>query len=287
MFGLFISYCHQDTRYKNKLLTHLQSLELTHNIDVWYDGKILPGDTIDAEVLKHLNTSDIVLLLVSPYFLASYYCFNVELKKALERHNAGKCIVLPVILSECIIDEKASFSRLMRVPEDGKPIQKFKPQNDGYVNAVLKIKKLIDTKFSNTRKASVKEPSSPLSIMLYQNGQEKPYLLDDPTLDAIKKIKNRINDFQKISMEKLIDFILLYKQEFPKAKKNANLQFFRYQKFKSFLLDLSATAREWLFKDVGVRVHFRVLNKSNDHYVGFVVVDGKAKSSVKINFAKK
>lgn len=284
---IFISYSHEDTKYKKELLTHLKSLELTHNIDIWHDGKILPGNTIDSEVLIQLGQSDIVLLLVSSNFLSSYYCIEIELNKALERHNQGKSIVVPVILSECIIDEAVPFSNLMRVPDDGKPIQKFKPQNNGYVNAVAKIKQLIDSKFTNTRKSSVKEPSSPLSIMLYQNGKEAPYVLDDPTWDAIKKIKDRIFDFQKISIEKLIDFVLLYKQEFPKAKRDSNLACFRHTKFKSFLLDISVTTREWLFKDVGARVHFRILNKSKDQYVGFVVVDGKAKSNVKINFANR
>lgn len=186
-------------------------MELTHNIDVWHDGKILPGDTIDAEVLIQLGISDVVLLLVSPNFLSSFYCIEVELNKAIQRHQDGTCIVIPVILSESIIDDSISFSKLMRVPEDGKPIQKFKPQNNGYVNAVAKIKQLIDTKFIDTRKPSVKEPASPLSIMLYQNGKEQPYVIDDITWDVIQKIKDRISDFQKITTEKLIDFILEYK----------------------------------------------------------------------------
>nr|DAX97668.1 MAG TPA: TIR domain [Caudoviricetes sp.] len=284
---IFISYSHKDVKYKKDLLTHLKSLELTHNIEVWHDGKILAGDTIDSEVLIQLGKSDVVLLLISPNFLSSYYCIEIELKKALDRQEEGNSIVIPVILSECIIDESMPFSRLMRVPEDGKPIQKFKPQNDGYVDAVRRIKQMIDSKFTNTRKSSVKEPASPLSIMLYQNGEQLPYVIDDLTWKSIQKIRDRISDFQRITTEKLIDFILLYKQEFSKAKKNSNLQQYRHDKFKSFLLDISITTREWVFKDVGARVHFRVLNKTKDHYVGFVVVDGKAKSNVKINFANK
>ena len=284
---IFISYSHADMKYKKDLLTHLKSLELTHNIDVWHDGKILAGDNIDSEVLIQLSISDIVLLLVSPNFINSFYCIDVELRKAINRHNEGKCIVIPVILSETIIDDSVCFSKLMRVPEDGKPIQKFKPQNNGYVNAVAKIKQMIDSKFVDTRKPDVQEPASPITIKLYQNGKELPYVIDNKTWDVIQTLKDRISVFQKIVTEKLIDFILEYKQNFSKAKKSANLSKYRYDKFKSFLLDVSATTREWLFKDIGVRVHFRVLNKNKDHYVGFVVVDGKAKSTVNVNFANK
>ncbi len=284
---IFISYSHKDSKYKSELLSHLKSIELTHNIDVWHDGKILAGDTIDSEVLIQLGISDVVLLLVSPNFLASSYCIDVELKKAINRHLEGKSIVVPVILSETVIDDSFSFSKLLRVPEDGKPIQKFKPQNNGYVNAVAKIKQMIDSKFVDTRKSSVVEPAAPLSIMLYQNGEEKPYVIDDVTWGVIQSMKGRIFSFQRIVTERLIDFIMQYKQDFSKAKKNSNLITFRHDKIKSFLLEISIATREWLFKDVGVRVHFRVLNKNKDQYVGFIVVDGKAKKSVNVNFANK
>lgn len=286
---IFVSYSHKDAKYKKELLTHLTSLELTHNIDVWHDGKIEAGEEIDKQVLIQLGSSDIVLLLVSPYFLASYYCIEVELQKAIKKHEEGTCIVIPVILSESVIDQSMPFFGLMRVPEDGKPIQKFKPQNNGYVNSVAKIKQLIDSKFIDTRKPSVKEPSAPISIMLFQDGKELPYVIDDVTWKAIETIRYRIIDFQKIANEKLIDSIFQYKQEFARVKKslslNQDLNKYRKGKLKCFLLDISATIRAWIFKDVGVRVHFRVLNK--DEYLGFMVVDGKAKTGINVNFAKK
>lgn len=284
---IFISYSHNDLKYKKELLRQLKSLELSHSIDVWHDGKILAGGKIDAEVLSQLSISDVVLLLVSPSFLASSYCIDVELKRAIQRHNDGQCIVVPVILAESVIDKNLSFAGLLRVPEDGKPIQKYKPQNNGYVNAVTKIKEMIDAKFSGARKNSAKESTLSLSIKLYQDGKEMPYVIDKNTWEIINTIKDRICDFQRVVTEKLIDYILQYKSDFKKAKKTANLDKFRYDKFKSFLMDMSISTREWLFKDVGVRVHFRVLNKPKDKYVGFVVVDGKAKSNMNCNWAKR
>lgn len=284
---IFISYSHSDMKYKKELLTHLKSLELTHNIDVWHDGKISAGNKIDSEVLIQLGISDVVLLLVSHNFLSSFYCIDIELKKAIQRQNEGKCIVVPIILSECIIDDSLSFSKLLRVPDDGKPIQKYRSHSDGYVNAVSKIKQMIDGKFINTRKPSVREPLYPISIPLFQNGKQEPYIIDDKTWNTIRTLQDRISDFQKIITEKLIDFILKYKQDFVKAKKNANLIKYRNDQFKSFLLDISISTREWLFKDVGVRVHFRVLNKTKDKYIGYVVVDGKAKRSINVNWANK
>lgn len=287
---IFISYSHKDMKYKNQLLEHLKSLELTHNIEAWHDGKILAGQQINKEVLMQLGISDIVILLISPNFMASYFCINTELQKAIQRHNDGECIVIPVILSETIIDETLSFANLLRVPEDGKPIQKFRPQNNGYVNALVKIKQLIDFKFVETKKLSVQEPAYPITIKLYQQGKEAPYVIDDVTWNAILTLKDRILDFQKIMNDKLIDQFIDYKKSFSKNKKTLtefSLKAFRLNVFKSFLLDICISTREWLFKDVGVRVHFRVLDKSRDVYIGFIVVDGKEKSIGRIDWGKK
>lgn len=286
---IFISYSHNDMKYKNQLLQHLKTLELTHNIDVWHDGEILPGENIDSKILMQLTQSNIVILLVSPYFMASYYCIEKELVTAINRHNNGKCIVVPVILSETIIDDNIPFSNLLRVPEDGKPIQKFKPQNNGYVNALIKIKQLIDAKFTNTRKPFVQEPSSPIAINLVQQGKESPYVIDDMTWNAIQILKNRILDFQTIMNDKLFDQFINYKKNYSKHKKESksSLENFRLNAFKSFLLEICISTREWLFKNVGVRVHFRVLDKSKDSYVGIVVVDGTASNVGRVNWGKK
>lgn len=287
---IFISYSHNDMKYKEQLLSHLKSLELTYNIETWHDGEILAGENVDKEILKQLSLSDIVLLLISHSFMSSYYCIEVELKKAIQRHNNGECIVIPVILSETIIAETSPFANLLRVPRNGRPIQNFKPQNNGYIDALTNIKQLIDTKFINTKKPLVQESTSPITIKLYQQGKEIPYAIDNTTWSAMLTLKDRILDFQNIMNDKLIDQFLEYKKNFSKNKKiltEESLRTSRLNVFKSFLLDICISTREWLFKDVGVRVHFRVLDKSKDCYIGFIVVDGKEKSAGRVNWGKK
>ncbi len=285
--NVFVSYSHMDKKFKNEFLQQMKSLEWTHNINVWHDGEILAGENIDEKVLAQLNKSDVVLLLVSPNFLASHYCINVELKKAIERHKAKECIVVPVILQKSNIDETLSFSSLMRVPEDGRPIQSYKPKNNGYVDAVSRIKQMINSTFKNAKKTDVVEPLKPIAIDIYQDGKLKPYVLDNHTWETIITIKDRLTDFQKISTEKLIKSVIDYKKEFNKAKKEKNMNKFRNDYLKNYILELSATTRQWLFKDVGVRIHFRILNKKKNSYVGFVVVDGKANCNITVNYSKK
>ena len=57
--------------------------------------------TIDAEIAKELGSCDLFLMLVSPDFLASDYCVNREMKRALERHRDDEAHVVPIIVEPC------------------------------------------------------------------------------------------------------------------------------------------------------------------------------------------
>jgi hypothetical protein len=73
-------------------------MELSGQIRVWADTDIDAGQEWEKEIDKHLNTAQIILLLISPDFIASKYCYGTEMKRAMERHQAGEARVLPVIL---------------------------------------------------------------------------------------------------------------------------------------------------------------------------------------------
>ena len=45
-----------------------------------------------------INKADIILLLISCDFIKSDYCYDVEMKQALERHKRKEAIVIPVYL---------------------------------------------------------------------------------------------------------------------------------------------------------------------------------------------
>src|SRR5947209_947894 len=82
---IFCCYAHEDEALLNKLKTHLKPLQRQGLIDVWQDRDISAGTQWEQEINKHLDEADIILLLVSPDFIASDYCYNIEMKRALER----------------------------------------------------------------------------------------------------------------------------------------------------------------------------------------------------------
>ena len=95
---IFFCYAREDELLLNKLKTRLKPLQRQGLINFWSDRDIHAGANWEQEINKQLREAHIILLLVSPDFMDSDYCYSNEMEQALKRHAQGKCTVIPVIL---------------------------------------------------------------------------------------------------------------------------------------------------------------------------------------------
>src|SRR5437016_4713379 len=119
--SIFFCYAHEDEEILNKLKRHLWPLQRQGLIAVWHDRDISAGTEWEREISQHLNSAQIILLLVSPDFMYSEYCYGVEMKRALERHERKEAIVIPVIVRP-VYWQEAPFGKLQVLPTDAKPV---------------------------------------------------------------------------------------------------------------------------------------------------------------------
>lgn len=125
---LFISYSHHDADLLGELRVQLRPYERSGVVEPWFDGFLIPGDDFDQEVRDALAESDFIGLLVTPRFLASDYCVDIEMEDAIRRHLEGKARVVPIIAKPCAW-KTTSLSKLLATPTDGFPITKW-PDSD-------------------------------------------------------------------------------------------------------------------------------------------------------------
>ncbi len=143
MIRIFFSYFHQDEAMRNELEVHLTVLQREGSVDTWHDRRITAGNEFAGVIDENLEGSNIILLLVSPYFLASDYCHDIELKKALEMHQEGSARVIPIILDPCDWLH-TPLKDLLAVPQDGKPISKYPNKHDAFLEIVNQIRKIVN-----------------------------------------------------------------------------------------------------------------------------------------------
>ena len=141
MAHVFFSYSHEDEELRNELEKHLAVLLRQGVITTWHDRRIGPGEELHGQIDEQLDAAEIVLLLVSADFLASDYCYDVEMLRAMERHERDEARVIPVILRPCHWRD-APFGTLMAVPPDGKPVVKHATLDDGFLEVAKAIRQV-------------------------------------------------------------------------------------------------------------------------------------------------
>jgi len=91
----------------------------------------------------------VILLLISPAFFASNYCYKIEVKEALRRHRKKEALVFPVIVRvtpdwNLTPEGKISpLGRLTAFPTDAKAVQLWRPNDLGYADIVRGLRRAV------------------------------------------------------------------------------------------------------------------------------------------------
>jgi TIR domain len=139
MATVFFSYSHVDEEQRNQLEKHLKILKRQGVIESWHDRMIGAGNEWKGSIDHHLENDDIILLLISPDFLASDYCYDVEMLRAIERHDSNDAIVIPIFLRPCLW-QGAPFAKIQGVPTDARPVTKWANPDEAMLDVATGIK---------------------------------------------------------------------------------------------------------------------------------------------------
>ncbi|WP_163988191.1 TIR domain-containing protein [Pyxidicoccus caerfyrddinensis] len=139
---LFISYSHADESFRQDLEKHLSLLRRSGLIHLWHDREIIPGQQWADEIDRHLESSQIIVLLISADFIASDYCFAKEMTRALERHKEGTAVVVPIILRDCDWN-LAPFGEIQALPKDGKAIKSWDDRDAALTDVARGLRKAV------------------------------------------------------------------------------------------------------------------------------------------------
>src|SRR5208337_1290718 len=147
---LFYSYSHQDEELRKELENHLSLLRREGLISAWHDRMIGAGDEWKGAIDKNLEEAQVILLLVSSSFLASDYCWDVDTKRAIERHDRGEAGVIPVILRPCDW-HGAPFGKIQALPRDGKAVTSWDNRDEAFKDVALGIRRAVEAITANPR----------------------------------------------------------------------------------------------------------------------------------------
>ena len=142
-FEIFYSYVRQDEHLAKKLQNQLVLLKRQNLITDWYADKIIPGQEASQEIFKHLNAARIILLLISPDYVASEQ-YDTEVTRAMERHDAQEATVIPIILRPTAGWQDAPFGKLQSIPRAGKAITEISNRDAAFEQVVREIREVVE-----------------------------------------------------------------------------------------------------------------------------------------------
>lgn len=136
---LFCSYSHRDDALVQDLQSHLAILKRLGIVADWHDRRIGAGTEWRNQIDKNLELAEVIILLISADFLASDYCYESEMSRAIQKHENGETRVIPVIARPCDWG-KAPFGGLQALPKDAKPVTAWQSQDEAWLEVVKGIR---------------------------------------------------------------------------------------------------------------------------------------------------
>lgn len=125
MTDIFISYSHQDERWKDELKQQLQVLQLHAGFAVWDDRQIAVGDNCLPVIEQAIAQARIAVLLVSSDFLTSNFIVRQEIPKFLQRREQQGLCIVPVVVRPCAWKTVPWLASLQGATKDNKPLSAY------------------------------------------------------------------------------------------------------------------------------------------------------------------
>jgi TIR domain len=232
-FKVFYCYAHEDHALRDELDKHLAGLRRSGLITVWHDGEISPGTPWKQAIEGHLESADIILLLVSADFIHSDYCYSKEMNRALERHYAKEARVVPILLRP--VDwADTPFSELQALPTNDHPITSWSNRDEAFKEIVkgirFAIRDLRSQQFSSVD--AYKE-------LLFINREEVMQGVSEHPVPSQRIEDERTSKEVSLSLQNTTLVIILGAGEYPYAPFEASPSFAKSaQALKQYFLDI-------------------------------------------------
>ncbi|WP_141699829.1 tetratricopeptide repeat protein, partial [Nostoc sp. KVJ20] len=178
---VFISYHQEDEELREELEKHLATLLREQTITSWHKREIIAGQEFQDEINKYLKRAGLILLLVSPDFIASDYHWTVEVTRALEQNAAGKARVIPVLLRHADWDNPP-IDKLSPLPSNRKPIKSWSDRDEAFLEVIKGIRQEVALLVASSNYSPPKDSSA----------NQKPLALKPATDNASSQPNNQI-----------------------------------------------------------------------------------------------
>lgn len=156
-----IFYCNseRDATLREELASHLAVLRRNGVIEEFHAQQVPAGADRQRSIDEQLGKADIVLLLVSPSFMASDDCHDVVKAIAPAPMTGRRPVLIPILVRPTADWQSSPFGELQAIPRSGKPITSWGNRDEAWADVAGEIRETIGTYFKG-RPATAPAPVS-------------------------------------------------------------------------------------------------------------------------------
>src|SRR5713101_6961768 len=150
---MYYSYAPQDEAFCLELENRLKPLERENLLKSWHRGMIPSGANVAQEIESHRHHANVILLLVSPDYLATDACYN-EMQWAWECEQAGEKRVIPIILRSISVEAGSKtfpFKTTQLLPTGGRPVTDWRPRDKAFQDIVMGMRRILEQPIQQQR----------------------------------------------------------------------------------------------------------------------------------------
>jgi len=140
---VFFSYASEDEALVRELEKQLSLLRRQGHITGWFSRNVGAGEETEEEIVTHLNQARIILLLISPDFLASERYWNTEVLLAMQKHEAKEARVIPILLRPTDDWKSAPFGKLQALPRNERAVISWRIRDEALAEVVRGIREAV------------------------------------------------------------------------------------------------------------------------------------------------
>jgi len=267
---IFISYAHEDEKYKDKIIMFFKPKIICGEVEIWHDRDISEGDLLHEKIQEKLNTAHAIIMLISPHFLASEYINSKEFKIALERHKDGNARAFGIVVedSDWLSTE---LNKFLLFPKDAKPIETFprREVNTVYNGIINKITKITGDFLKDKENQTGSKNPPNWSSNSSGTDEVKTYQIPMPDQKIAYVDEEFFKEAMPLFAKSLYIFTLRSEEMIAEQKKTYNWQG-ASQKDKvhnliAFLQSVCRDVNKIFFHWGGVRSHFRFFHGDKIH----------------------
>jgi hypothetical protein len=139
----FFLYASEDRRIAETIKHYLTPLVKLGRIEIEDGSEIISGAEWTIKHRESFNEADVYMIFISPELMTSDFCYQDDLKLALEKQENKKAIVLPILVKMTPFWKELTIGKLDYLPIDGKAISQWKNEEEVLFDITKYIKKVI------------------------------------------------------------------------------------------------------------------------------------------------